>query len=110
MRQMSTETQTVKKQNTLKEWTQEIAECQSSGMAVSAWCKLHGINVKTYYNHLRKVRETAVTENQVVALGTKKSSSISQNIEIFSGDVRLILPIGCSEETLSTVLKVLKNA
>ena len=85
---MSTETQTVKKQNTLKEWTQEIAECQSSGMTVSEWCKLHGINVKTYYNHLRKVRETAFTENRVVPLGTK---SITNNIENYIRSVHYIL-------------------
>lgn len=37
-----------KNQLTLKNWSQEVAECQSSGMTVSAWCELHGINVKTY--------------------------------------------------------------
>ena len=62
------------------------AECQSSGMTVSARCELHGINVKTYYYHLRQVRESLLTENCVVLLSTK---NISDNIEIFSGDVRI---------------------
>ena len=75
-------------------------------MTVSAWCELHGINVKTYYYHLRQVRESLLTENCVILLSTK---NISDNIEIFSGDMRIILPCGCPEETLSTVLKVLKN-
>ena len=48
-----------------------------------------------------------LTESRDVPLSTK---NISDNIEIFSGDVRTTLPCGCSEETLSTVLKVLKNA
>ncbi|MDD6012099.1 MAG: IS66 family insertion sequence element accessory protein TnpB [Oscillospiraceae bacterium] len=104
---MGTEIQTVKNQMTLKNWVEEVAECQSSGMTVSAWCELHGINVKTYYYHLRRVRESLLTESHVVPLSTK---NISDNIEIFSGDVRITLPFGCSEETLSTVLKVLKNA
>ena len=104
---MGTEIQTVKNKMTLKNWAQEVAECQSSCMTVSAWCELHGINVKTYYYHLRGVREGLLTENRVVPLNTK---SISDNIEIFSGDVRITLPCGCSVETLSTVLKVLKNA
>ena len=107
MRQMGTEIQTVKNQMTLKNWAQEVAECQSSGMTVSAWCELHGINVKTYYYHLRRVRESLLTESHVVPLSTK---NISDNIEIFSGDMRITLPCGCPEETLSTVLKVLKNA
>ena len=104
---MCTEIQTVKNQMTLQNWAQEVAECQSSGVTVSAWCKLHGMNVKTYYYHLRQVRESLLTESRVVPLSAK---SISDNIEIFSGDVRITLSCGCSGETLSTVLKVLKNA
>ena len=104
---MCTEMQTAKNQMTLQNWAQEVAECQSSGMTVSAWCELNGKNVKTYYYHLRRVREELLTESRVVPLGAR---SISRNIEIFSGDVRIALPCGCSEKTLSTVLKVLKNA
>ena len=89
---MGTEIQTVKNQMTLKNWAEEVAECQSSGMAVSAWCELHGIKVKTYYYHLRRLRESLLTENCVVLLCTK---SISDNIEIFSGDMRITLPCGC---------------
>ena len=81
---MGTEIQTIKNQMTLKNWAQEVAECQSSGMTVSAWCELHGINVKTYYYHLRQVRESLLTESRVVPLNTK---NISDNIEIFSGDI-----------------------
>ena len=70
-------------------------------------CELHGIKVKTYYYRLQRVRESLLTESRVVPLSTK---SVSDNIEIFSGDVKITLPCGCPEETLSTVLKVLKNA
>ena len=83
---MGTEIQTVKNQMTLKNWAQEVAECQSSGMTVSAWCELHGINVKTYYYHLRQVRESLLTESHVVPLSTK---NISDNIEILSVDERI---------------------
>ena len=86
MRQLDTEIQTVKNQMTLQNWAQEVAECQSSGMTVSAWCELHGINVKTYYYHLRRVRESLLTESRVVPLSTK---NISDNIEIFSVDERI---------------------
>lgn len=47
---MCTEMQTVKNQMTLQNWAQEVAECQSSGMTVSAWCELQGKNVKTFLN------------------------------------------------------------
>ena len=81
-----TEIQTVKNQMTLKNRAQEVAECQSSGMMVSAQCELHRINIKTYYDHLRQVRESLLTENCVVLLSTK---NISDNIEIFSVDERI---------------------
>ena len=80
---MGTEIQTVKNQMTLKNRAKEVAECQLSGMTVSAWSELHGINVKTYYYHLRRVRESLLTESRVVPLSTK---SISDNIEISIGD------------------------
>ena len=67
---MGTEIRTVKYQMTTKNWAQEVAECQSSGMTVSAWCELHGIKVKTYYYHLRRVRESLLTESRVVPLNT----------------------------------------
>ena len=86
MRQTGTEIQTVKNQMTLKNRAQEVAECQSSGMMVSAWCELHRINIKTYYDHLRQVRESLLTENCVVLLCTK---SISDNIEISIVDIRI---------------------
>lgn len=33
---------------TLQNWAQEVAEGQSSGMTVSAWCELHGKNAETF--------------------------------------------------------------
>ena len=33
--------------------------CQGSGMTVKNWCQANGINLKTYYNWLKKVREAA---------------------------------------------------
>lgn len=43
---MCTERETVKNHMTLQNRAQEVTECQSSGMTVSAWCELHGKNVK----------------------------------------------------------------
>lgn len=104
---MGTEIQTVKNQMTLKNWAEEIAECQSSGMTVSAWCELHGINVKTYYYHLRRVRESLLTESRVVPLSTQKNSD---SIEIKTDIMNISVPADCSAETLAVILKVLKNA
>ena len=49
-------------------WQQRIQECQYSGKGVQAWCKENGIAVSTYYKYLRKIRETLLQDNQIVAL------------------------------------------
>ena len=103
---MSTEIQRVKNQVALETWVAEVESCQSSGLTVTEWCKLNGINMKTYYYHLRKVREQLLTENYIVTLGR----NVSDNIEIFSDNIKIAVPSGCTEETLSMVLRVLKNA
>ena len=48
---------TVKHQMKLREWAEQIEARQASGMSVQNWCAENGMNVKTYYYHLRKVRE-----------------------------------------------------
>ena len=47
---------------------QRIQECQHSGKGVQAWCKENGIAASTYYKYLRKIRETLLQDNQIVAL------------------------------------------
>lgn len=47
----------VKCQININEWSQQISECQSSGLTVARWCVEHNLKIKTYYYRLRKVRE-----------------------------------------------------
>ena len=47
----------VKKQAQKAEWTEKIRKCSESGLTVSEWCRENGINLKTYYYHLRKLRK-----------------------------------------------------
>lgn len=46
----------VKARLRLQEWAGRIAQCQSSSMTVAAWCEANGINIKSYYYWLKKVR------------------------------------------------------
>ena len=43
----------MKKELRYREWAEEIAECQSSGMAVKDWCRMKGLSSNTYYRRLR---------------------------------------------------------
>ena len=47
----------VKKQVQQAEWAERIQRCSESGLTVSEWCRENGINLKTYYYHLRKLRK-----------------------------------------------------
>jgi hypothetical protein len=39
-----------------REWAEQIAECQNSGMSVREWCQSKGLSYNTYYRRLRAVR------------------------------------------------------
>ena len=70
MRKTSSEIVLVKKKIRLQEWEHQIEEQKSSGLNVQDWCTQNGIKVKTYYYHLRRVREEVLnrsrTENKQV--------------------------------------------
>lgn len=104
---MSTEIQAVKQEVRIRNWEAEVAACTSSGLTVQQWCRDNGISVKTYYYHLRKVREAMLSENCIVPLAAPKKSA---NIEINTGDINISVPTDCPAEALVTILKVLKNA
>lgn len=42
----------VKRELRHREWAEEIAECQSSGMKIKEWCRMKGISCNTYYRRL----------------------------------------------------------
>lgn len=44
-----------KAQQNLLEWSRRVADCRSSGLAVTRWCADRGIKPKTYYNWQKKV-------------------------------------------------------
>ena len=57
---MATETTAitaVKQEVRLREWSAQIEAQQTSGLTVLQWCAENGIKPKTYYYHLKKVRE-----------------------------------------------------
>jgi hypothetical protein len=49
--------QNMKRQLRLREWASQVKECSQSGQSVKQWCMANGVNIKTYYNRLSKVRE-----------------------------------------------------
>ena len=106
---MSKEIMAVKKQVRLENWASEVESCTTSGLTVQQWCRENGMSPKTYYYHLRKVRESIIeSEPVIVPLNNKVVSS--EKIEISDGEIKISLPPDMNIEALSAVIRVLKNA
>ena len=46
----------IKAQVQKAEWAERIRHCKEGGLTVTAWFQQNSINPKTYYYHLRKIR------------------------------------------------------
>ena len=67
-------------------------------MTVQKWCAENGINPKTYYYHLRKLREKCVVSAPaIVPLSVPKCTS---GIRIEKDGLQIFLPMDISSETL----------
>ena len=106
----SSEIRTVKRQLMLEEWEKQVVDCRSSGLSVQEWCIQNGINLKTYYYHLRRVREEILkqsrNENKQVKNDTVRavvpilSVPASENITIEKNGLHISLPSDIATDTL----------
>lgn len=65
---MSSETAIMAEQCRLREWAEQIRDCQGppAGMSVVGWCTCHGIIKANYYYQLRRVREACLETIQEI--------------------------------------------
>ena len=120
-----------------REWAEQIQECQSSGMTVTAWCKEKGISQHTYYSRLNVVRKemlkraelplqqivplsvsqsvtctTATMKTQCIASGAepeKAELAFAQKVIVRKDGIEVEMPPDISEEFLLTLLRGLKE-
>ena len=110
---MGADIQLVKKSVMLESWRAEIESCQASGMTVRKWCELNGVNIKTYYYHLRRVRERFLEDrnnNVQTVVGIGAVGQAADKIEITDGSLRISMPDNISPELLLTAIGGLKDA
>ncbi len=60
---MNTQTSLVAEQVRLRQWAEQIKDCQNrpADMKVDTWCAEHGLTKANYYYRLRRVREACLT-------------------------------------------------
>ena len=66
---MATQTSLVAQQVRLRQWAEQIRECQNrpEGMDVQTWCTQNNITKANYYYRLRRVREACLGQFQHTA-------------------------------------------
>lgn len=72
----------VKSEFRLQQWADIIKNCQSSSQTVVSWCKENGINIKTYYYWLRKLRLHMMDERSLSAVGQEESPPCFKKLDV----------------------------
>ena len=106
------ETAKMKKEVKLTQWVEMVRQRNESGLTVTDWCKQNGINIKTYYYRLKRVRQAVCSEIEqhdiVPAILVEESQTEGRNIELLVGDIKISLPNDFNESTLKRLLGVLR--
>ena len=103
MESKTTKITTIKNEVQLQEWQKQIQAQQTSGLTVQQWCRENGINIKTYYYHLRKVRNQFIeSAPSIVPLTIPETKS---DIIIEKNDIKISLPSDISAEILVAVIR-----
>ncbi len=118
--------QTLNQQQRLQKWIQRVADCRSSGMRVEAWCFANGVARNTYYRWQRIVFDFLANQNKPMPELKKReqssptfaalpeppaySRSGAAAATIHLADYSIDIYDGTSEETLQTILRVLRHA
>ena len=120
-----------------REWAEQIQECQSSDMTVTAWCRENGISPHTYYSRLNVVRKeqlkraeaplqqivplsvsqgitctTDAVQTQCIAGGAepeKAEPAVPQKMIVRKDGIEVEMPTDISEGLLLTLLRGLKE-
>ena len=95
----------------ISEWSEMVRACRSSGLTVQQWCNSNGINIKTYYYRLRKVREALCEDTHDIVqipINSVNAVSVTSSIKINAGNLNVELPDTIPAATLRSVIEVLK--
>ena len=123
---MGSATTAVAVQYRLKEWAEQIRECQNrpAGMSVVDWCATHSITKGNYYYRLRCVRQACLenlppeaSAQQIVPVNTcllqqetQSGSGIQQGLSVSVNGFSIHVTESTPMPLLTAVLKVVRNA
>ena len=120
---MGTVVQELKHAAKVQEWSARVAECRSSGIGVKAWCREHGIALKTYYSWERQIVKEATQQYALPApaqgdmlirvnpdaMPGGGTVAVESDITIRHGESIITLPAGSSAEAVADLVKALNR-
>ena len=88
-----------------EEWKEQVNSQITSGLTVKEWCRQNKVNEKTYYNHLRRIREKLCDEQEhsVVPVNVPELK-VSSKIHIEKNGLSITLPSDISTQTLTALV------
>lgn len=105
---------TLRQEQNIALWSKQVEECNSSGLSVAKWCRENSIPVSTYWNRQRKVFEvfSKDTANGFVEVTVQPEISTTSPIAatISSGNFTADIHSGADENTITAVLRAMRNA
>jgi hypothetical protein len=97
----------VKQKVRMEEWAQQIRTCRESGSSVAGWCRENGINPKTYYYRLRKLREKACEQIPVPVSSFPERPGCNIIIRHEDG-LTVEISDGISAETIGALIRAMR--
>ena len=88
-----------------------VRQRNESGLNVSQWCRQNGINQKTYYYRLNRVRKALcgeVEKHDIVPVRPVCDCHKDTHIRLSMGNATIELPDDFNEDTLKRLLGVLR--
>ncbi len=94
----------IKNEAKLKQWVEMIQQRNESGLTITDWCRQNGINLKTYYYRLKRVRQTVcskIEQHDIVPVEPTAGTEITaEKIEISVDDIKISLFNSCLSKIL----------
>jgi hypothetical protein len=102
----------IKNEVKLKQWAEMIRQRNESGLTVAQWCTENGVNQKTYYYRLNRVRKALCSDaekHEIVAVEPDADSALPhERITLTVGNIVVNLPNDFDADTLKRLLGVLQ--
>lgn len=103
--------QTINHQKKVALWSDQVADCRSSGQTVSEWCAAHGIPTSTYYTRERRVYEmTSKSSGAFIEVQVETPPALNGSIATVSaGGLTAELHPGADEASMTALFRAMKS-